>query len=90
MNNNDSLRQPSPLQDVDDFATGDTVISQKWWFSFACGTQDPHRNCYVVIEGDYATARKEMFRRFGKRWCGQYASAAQIGVEAFSLKEIVS
>lgn len=62
---------------------------QKWYFSFGCGMQDPHRNCYVAIKGDYATARNEMIRRFGTKWCGQYATAEEIGVEEYDLKEIV-
>jgi len=47
---------------------------EKWYFTFGCGSDDPHRNCYTVIEAkDYADARKEMIRRFGVKWAFQYS-----------------
>lgn len=32
----------------------------------------PLDNCYVAIDGDFAAARAEMIRIFGRVWCDQY------------------
>jgi hypothetical protein len=46
---------------------------KKYYFTFGCGIDDNHRNCYTVIEAaDYESAREEMFRRFGNKWAFQY------------------
>lgn len=48
--------------------------TKKWYFTFGCGTEDPHRNCYTVIEAEsYESARNEMFNRFGSKWAFQYS-----------------
>jgi len=47
---------------------------KRWYFTFGCGIDDPHRNCYTVIEaGSYESAREEMVRRFGIKWAFQYS-----------------
>ncbi len=46
---------------------------EKYYFTFGCGIDDPHRNCYTVIEAEsYEAAREEMVRRFGTKWAFQY------------------
>lgn len=45
----------------------------KFYFTFGCGIDEPHRNCYTVIESEsYESAREEMIRRFGTKWAFQY------------------
>jgi len=45
----------------------------KFYFTFGCGIDDPHRNCYTVIEAkDDGEARDIMFDRFGNKWSMQY------------------
>jgi len=59
-----------------------------WIFTFGIG--HPHANRYVRIEGDSATARREMFRRFGTRWSHQY-TVEEFGddAERYGLTELV-
>ena len=62
---------------------------KKFYFTFGCGIDDLHRNCYHVIEAENEkSARDEMFRRFGDKWFTNYDSAEAAGVERFHLKEI--
>lgn len=45
----------------------------KYYFTFGCGIDDPHRNCYTVIEASsWSEARKIMVSRFGTHWAFQY------------------
>lgn len=49
-------------------------VMKRWYFTFGCGIDDPHRNCYTVIEAEsYESARDEMVRRFGVKWAFQYS-----------------
>lgn len=57
-----------------------------WVFTFGSGQE--HEGCYIVIEGNYSEARKEMHRRFGAKWGFQYASEEEAGVEKYKLKKI--
>lgn len=46
---------------------------ERYYFTFGCGIDDPHRNCYTIIEAEsYEAARDEMVRRFGTKWAFQY------------------
>ena len=46
---------------------------KKYYFTFGCGIDDPHRNCYTVIEAEsYEKARDIMIDRFGLKWAFQY------------------
>lgn len=46
---------------------------KRYYFTFGVGIDDPHRNCYHVIEADsFDAARDEMFRVFGEKWAFQY------------------
>lgn len=46
---------------------------KKYYFTFGCGIDDPHRNCYTVIEANsYSEARDIMVDRFGLKWAFQY------------------
>lgn len=55
----------------------------KWWFTFG---QAPRVSNYVIIEGSFSEARVKMMRRFGAKWCGQYPTAEEAGVEKYHLK----
>lgn len=49
-------------------------MAQKFYFTFGCGIDDPHRNCFTVIEAeDYAEARDEMFKKYGNKWSMCYS-----------------
>jgi hypothetical protein len=63
-------------------------VNQRYYFTFGYGHAYP--NCYVVIEGTGATARQEMFRRFGARWAFQYTEE-EFGTQArdWGMKEVV-
>ena len=61
----------------------------KHYFTFGCGIDNLHRNCYHVIEAETSDAAREMmFQRFGARWAFQYDSAEAAGVERWNLKEV--
>ena len=46
---------------------------EKFYFTFGCGIDKPHRNCYHVVEArDYESARDEMVSKFGLDWAFQY------------------
>lgn len=46
---------------------------KNYYFTFGCGIDDPHRNCYTVIQAEsYDEARDIMFDRFGDKWAFQY------------------
>lgn len=46
---------------------------KRYYFTFGCGEDDPHRNCYTVIEAEsYEKAREIMFSKYGSRWAFQY------------------
>lgn len=47
-------------------------LYQSFYFTFGCGIDDPHRNCYTVIEAETDDARDIMFNRFGNKWSMQY------------------
>lgn len=65
-----------------------------WFFSFGQGQTHPVTglslgNRYVRIEADsHEAARLTMVRNFGQKWCHQYASAEEAGVEEFGLTEL--
>lgn len=46
---------------------------ERYYFTFGVGIDNPHSNCYHVIEAEsYEDARDEMFNRFGACWAFQY------------------
>ena len=56
---------------------------ERYYFTFCVGIDNPHRNCYHVIEAaSYEQARDEMFRRFGDEWSFQYDEAGWLINEA--------
>ena len=59
----------------------------KFWFTWGFG--QGHDNCYTVIEApDPVYARLLMLALWGKRWCGQYATAEAAGVYEHDLRHI--
>jgi len=61
-------------------------LPQDWIFTFGCGHDNAGR--YVSIYGTYNDARKEMHRRYGMKWCMQYSSKEDAGVEVWGYEEI--
>lgn len=57
-----------------------------WYFTFGHGQK--YQNCYCVIHGTYESAKNEMIRKFGYKWCGQYASAQEAGIEKYGLVKV--
>lgn len=58
-----------------------------WIFTFGLGLfSAPAR--YIKIKGTYDSARKEVCRRFGKKWAFQYPSEEKAGVAQWDLQEI--
>lgn len=56
---------------------------KRYYFTFGVGIDNPHRNCYHVIEAaSYEQARDEMFLRFGNEWAFQYDEAEWLIDEA--------
>ena len=47
-------------------------LEQDWIFTFGCGQE--HAGHYVKIFGTFDSARDEMIKRFGDRWCWQYSA----------------
>lgn len=46
---------------------------EKYYFTFGCGINDPHRNCYhIEIAENYREARERMIDKFGINWAFQY------------------
>lgn len=62
----------------------------KWYFTFPCGIDKPHRNGYHVVEApDYDSAREIMISRFGMEWAFQYDEEDFEGqVEEYHLHEV--
>jgi hypothetical protein len=60
--------------------------SDVWFFTFGSGQQ--HQGRYVRIRGRFMQARHRMFEVFGPKWCGQYATAEEAGVDRFGLTEL--
>lgn len=46
---------------------------EKWFFTFGSGQN--YAGHFVKIEGTYAEARSEMFRRYGSDWAFQYSES---------------
>lgn len=47
---------------------------KKYYFTFGCGIDTPHRNCYhVEVAEDYGKARERMVEKFGTDWAFQYS-----------------
>lgn len=45
----------------------------KYYFTFGCGIDDPHRHCYhVEVAENYEKAREQMVDKFGTDWAFQY------------------
>jgi hypothetical protein len=63
---------------------------EKWYFTFSCDIDDPHRNGYHVIETPSAlVARALMMERFGKKWAFQYSEKEFEGqIEKYNLHEV--
>lgn len=48
-------------------------MKKKYYFTFGCGIDTPHRNCYhVEVAEDYGKARQQMIDKFGTDWAFQY------------------
>ena len=46
---------------------------ERYYFTFGCGVNDAHSNCYTVIEAESCEkARDKMVERFGLKWAFQY------------------
>jgi len=59
---------------------------QNWIFTFGMG--QPHAGCYVKIKGTYGSAREQMFKRFGDRWCFQYTEKEFFSFPGHETKEL--
>ena len=46
-------------------------VDDRWYFTF-CGNSPLHDR-YVMFEGTYEEARKQMFEVFGDKWAFQYS-----------------
>lgn len=73
--------------------TGDPDEVLDWVFTFGCGhvhpiTGAPLDNRFVRIRGTYASARAEMFERFGPKWAHNYPSEDEAGVARYDLLEL--
>ena len=45
---------------------------EKWYFTFGCGQKN--ENHYVeILAVNGQEAGKGMFRKYGRKWCGQYS-----------------
>jgi hypothetical protein len=62
----------------------------KWYFTFPCGIDKPHRNGYHVIETPSSiVARELMIERFGMEWAFQYSEEEFEGqIEEYHLHEV--
>ena len=47
-------------------------MKEKYYFTF-CSDDEENCNHYVVFEGTYDEARKQMVDRFGTHWAFQYS-----------------
>jgi hypothetical protein len=61
------------------------ATDELWFFTFGYGHVHPRTGArlddrFVTIRGTFEEARLEMIRRFGRKWCGQYPSAADTGL----------
>lgn len=46
---------------------------KKYYFTFGCGIDDAHRNCYhVEVAENFGKAREQMIDKFGIDWAFQY------------------
>lgn len=46
----------------------------RYYFTFGCGIDTPHRNCYhVEVAENYGKAREQMIDKFGIDWAFQYS-----------------
>lgn len=46
----------------------------RYYFTFGCGIDTPHRNCYhVEVAENYGKAREQMIDKFGTDWAFQYS-----------------
>lgn len=49
------------------------MMEKKCYFTFGCGIDTPHRNCYhVEVAEDYGKARERMVEKFGTNWAFHY------------------
>lgn len=60
-------------------------MNDKWWFTFGSG---PFENYYVIIKGSFSETRVKMTHRFDTKWCGQYSTAEEAGVEKYHLRSL--
>jgi hypothetical protein len=58
--------------------------SSSWLFSWGFGHEHPNR--YVRIEGTYEEARREMVRRYGRRWAFQYPESEEAELLACDMR----
>ena len=64
-----------------------TEQPQSWFFTF--GAEIPAlEHKYVVIHGTWLEARQKMHALFKHRWCSQYDSAEDAGVDKYHLTEL--
>lgn len=46
---------------------------KRYYFTFGCGIDDAHRNCYhVEVAENFGKAREQMIDKFGIDWAFQY------------------
>jgi hypothetical protein len=63
------------------------IESPKDWF-FTFGMGHANAGCYIVFHGTYSSARDMMVEHFGLKWCMQYSSAEDAGVERWNLRRL--
>jgi hypothetical protein len=61
-------------------------VIKNWVFTWGSG--HPFAGCYIEIHGTHGSAREEMVKYFGIKWCGQYESRDKAGVERYGLKQL--
>jgi hypothetical protein len=69
--------------------TAETTEEPRGWV-FTFGAEIPaleHR--YVTIYGTWLDARQRMLSLYGRRWCAQYESAEDAGVDRYHLTELI-
>ena len=64
------------------------MAKHKYYFTFSCGVNDPHRNGYHIIEAESELAAREIMNSRFNRWAFGYESAEAAGVEEYHLHEV--
>ena len=64
------------------------MAKQKYYFTFGCGIDNPHRNGYHIIDAESELAAREVMNSRFDRWAFSYDSAEAAGVEEYNLHEV--